>query len=101
MSGCVTGNSENKPGDELIGLTRALIYAGAKTLIVSLFHTFKQITAKYLTPNIRFAKFYQLWKKENMSKGQAFQEYIKIIKSQEEYRHPYYWFQFILVGNLD
>ena len=28
--------NETKPGDELIGLTRALIYAGAASVIVSL-----------------------------------------------------------------
>lgn len=36
LSGCETGVNERKPGDELIGLTRALIYAGTPSVIVSL-----------------------------------------------------------------
>lgn len=36
LSACETGINENRPGDELIGLTRALIYAGTPSVIVSL-----------------------------------------------------------------
>ena len=36
LSACDTGISDNKPGDELIGLSRSLIYAGANSLILSL-----------------------------------------------------------------
>jgi CHAT domain-containing protein len=36
LGACETGINENKPGDELIGLTRALIYAGTPSVIVSL-----------------------------------------------------------------
>jgi CHAT domain-containing protein len=36
LSACETGVNEHKPGDELIGLTRALIYAGTPSVVVSL-----------------------------------------------------------------
>ncbi len=36
LSACDTGVNERKPGDELIGLTRALIYAGTPSVLVSL-----------------------------------------------------------------
>lgn len=36
FSACETGVAERAPGDELIGLTRALIYAGARAVLVSL-----------------------------------------------------------------
>ena len=36
LSACESGVSERKPGDELIGLTRALNYAGTSSVIVSL-----------------------------------------------------------------
>lgn len=38
LSACETGINENRPGDELIGLTRALIYAGTPSVIVSLWN---------------------------------------------------------------
>ena len=36
LSACQTGVSERRPGEELIGLTRAFMYAGATAIIVSL-----------------------------------------------------------------
>ncbi len=36
LSACESGVNERKPGDELIGLTRALIYAGTPSVLVSL-----------------------------------------------------------------
>lgn len=36
LSACASGVSETQAGDELIGLTRALIYAGAASVVVSL-----------------------------------------------------------------
>lgn len=35
MSGCDTAAQQNRKGNELIGLTRALLYAGARAVIVS------------------------------------------------------------------
>jgi len=102
MSACVTGQSDNRPGDELIGLTRSLLYAGANSLIVSLFPIFKNITGhsttksdKALTP---FSTFYKFWIGENLAKGKALQRYIQEIK--KVYPHPFNWFSMILVGNI-
>ena len=39
LSGCETGRSKVHLGDEVIGLTRALIYAGAPSVLVSLWQT--------------------------------------------------------------
>jgi CHAT domain-containing protein len=36
LSGCTSGVNDRRPGDELIGLTRALIYAGTPSVIASL-----------------------------------------------------------------
>jgi CHAT domain-containing protein len=36
LSACQSGVNERRPGDELIGLTRALIYAGTPSVVVSL-----------------------------------------------------------------
>ncbi len=45
LSGCETGVSENHPGDELLGLTRAFLYAGAPSLLVSLWRVADDSTA--------------------------------------------------------
>ncbi|SDZ43106.1 CHAT domain-containing protein [Asanoa ishikariensis] len=36
LSACRTGLSQNRPGDELIGLTRSVLYAGAATALIAL-----------------------------------------------------------------
>lgn len=45
LSGCETGVSRNQPGDELIGLTRAFLYARASALVVSLWSVGDDSTA--------------------------------------------------------
>ena len=53
LSACETGINENKPGDELIGLTRALIYAGTPSVVVSLW----EVDA--ISTSILMTQFYQ------------------------------------------
>jgi CHAT domain-containing protein len=53
LSACESGINENKPGDELIGLTRALIYAGTPSVIVSLW----EVDA--FSTSILMSRFYQ------------------------------------------
>ncbi|MGB1242294.1 MAG: CHAT domain-containing protein [Chitinophagales bacterium] len=103
MSGCVTGESKNKAGDELIGLTRALIYAGASSMIVSLFNILKNVTTDSTTPKAKFKEFYTLWLGSDayITKAQAFQKYIQQIKKHPRYQHPFYWFSFIFVGDIN
>ncbi|MGH1337227.1 MAG: CHAT domain-containing protein [Aureispira sp.] len=101
MSACLTGQSENRAGDELIGLNRALIYAGASGLITTLFPVYKKVTASKRYPELSFANFYRIWLKEQAhpNKAKAFQEYILTIKNSK-YGHPFFWFSFIYTGGI-
>ena len=45
LSGCETGTSEVTAGDDLVGLTRGFLYAGASSLLVSLWRVFDASTA--------------------------------------------------------
>lgn len=49
LSACESGINENKPGDELIGLTRALIYAGTPSVVVSLWEVDALSTSIFMT----------------------------------------------------
>lgn len=102
LSACVTGESENRPGDELIGLTRALLFAGTKSMIVTLFPTFKNITGHLESQRQRtlFAHFYELWLEKNYSKAEALQRFCQAIRQEKGYENPFYWFSYILVGNM-
>jgi CHAT domain-containing protein len=83
LSACETGVNEAKPGDELIGLTRSLIYAGASSVIVSLWAINDRSTQELML------EFYKLLKNRK-DKATALQlAQIKIME-EEKYSHPYY-----------
>jgi CHAT domain-containing protein len=90
LSACQTGLNERKPGDELIGLTRAFLYAGAPSVVVSLWSVNAFSTLELML------KFYELLK-SGKEKVVALQEAQKEIS--KVYKHPYYWAPFILVGD--
>lgn len=102
LSGCVTGQNERRSGDELIGLSRALLYAGAQALIVSLFPVLKNVTGHSTDQycSSRFARFYELWLLENYSKAAAFQKWLCGIKKIPQFAHPYCWFSFVYIGKI-
>ncbi|RGA01223.1 CHAT domain-containing protein [Microbispora triticiradicis] len=52
LAACETGVSERRPGDELIGLTRALLYAGAPSALVALWRVDE------LSTSMLFGRFY-------------------------------------------
>ncbi|TDO46723.1 CHAT domain-containing protein [Kribbella sp. VKM Ac-2527] len=49
LSACDSGVSQNRPGDELIGLTRAFIYAGTPSVLVSLWSVDEVSTGLLMT----------------------------------------------------
>lgn len=66
LSACESGVNERRPGDELIGLTRALIYAGTPSVLVSLWRVDDLATA------LLMERFYRAWR-EGIGKAQALQ----------------------------
>jgi len=66
LSGCETGLGKLSTGDELVGLTRAFIYAGTPSVIASLWKVDDSSTAQLM------AGFYRHLKK--MSKAEALRE---------------------------
>lgn len=95
LRACSSGRVEVQSGDELLGLTRAFLYAGATSLIVSLWNVHKQ-SSRFLLD-----EFYRLWldKEHPLPKWQALQQAQKTLLRHPEYRHPYHWAPFILVGD--
>ena len=87
LSACETGVNERKPGDELIGLTRALIYAGTPSVIVSLW------SVDDLSTGLLMEFFYKQLRKpagangdQQISKVEALQQaemYVKNLTARE------------------
>jgi CHAT domain-containing protein len=87
LSACESGINEQRPGDELIGLTRALIYAGTPSVIVSLW------PVNDLSTSLLMQHFYRQWLAgaglpggRRMTKAralQAAQQYVKNLTARQ------------------
>ncbi len=89
LSGCGTGLSVVAAGDELLGLIRGLLSAGAQSLLLSLWDVHDRTTAQFM------AAFYSKLQKHG-DKGEALRE--AMLELREIRPHPYYWAPFVLVG---
>jgi CHAT domain-containing protein len=77
------------PGDELMGLVRGLLQAGAQSLVLSLWDVHDESTKEFM---IGFYSRLQV----GMSKAQAMQN--TMLDLRQRYPHPYYWAPFSLIG---
>ena len=89
LSGCVTGLNVVEEGDELVGLTRGLLYAGARSLLLSLWEVDDRSTSEFM-------KEFYLQLRTQPRKIDAFQAATR--KIRERYPHPYHWAPFKLIG---
>ncbi|HEX5402073.1 MAG TPA: CHAT domain-containing protein [Pseudonocardiaceae bacterium] len=94
LSGCETGVSRNRPGDELVGLTRAFLYARASALVVSLWSVADQSTAFLM------GRFYShLFSDRTVSTAHALQAAMVDTMSRPEWSSLYHWAPFVLTGD--
>jgi CHAT domain-containing protein len=89
LSGCSTGLNLVSSGDELLGLVRGLLAAGAQSLLLSLWDVNDRATTEFMELFYRHLL-------ENQAKALAFQR--AVTELRERYPHPYYWAPFFLVG---
>jgi CHAT domain-containing protein len=91
LSGCATGLNVVAAGDELLGLIRGLLFAGAQSLLLTLWDVNDRSTADFMV------HFYtRLQKGEN--KAAAIQWAMQELR--ERYPHPYHWAPFTLIGKI-
>ena len=97
LSACETGRNENKPGEELVGLTRSFLYAGAPSVLVSLWKIHSETTRDIMID------FYRQLKNEGskIDLATALQTAQKNIMQTKEHKHPYFWAPFVLVGDWE
>ncbi|HZY78698.1 MAG TPA: CHAT domain-containing tetratricopeptide repeat protein [Cyclobacteriaceae bacterium] len=92
LSACQTGLGKYSKGEGVIGLSRALVYAGARNLIVSFWSVADESTAVLMTD------FYSELLKDPRGFAPALQQSkIKMINSKK-FVEPYYWAPFVLIG---
>ncbi|HYR88367.1 MAG TPA: CHAT domain-containing protein [Terriglobia bacterium] len=90
LSGCQSGLSEVTGSDDLLGFMRGFLYAGARSLLLSLWNVNDESTAQLMV------HFYREWQK-GVAKSIAFRSAMLAVR--KEHPHPFYWAPFLLVGN--
>ena len=91
LSGCATGLNVVAAGDELLGLVRGLLCAGAQSLLLTLWEVNDKSTAEFMQ------SFYRRFR-DSGDKPSAFKA--ATLELRERYPHPYYWAPFLLMGKV-
>lgn len=92
LSACETGLGEEIRGEGLVGFTHAFMYAGAKSVVASLWMVDDRPTSKLMQ------RFYQSMLKENLPPSKALQKaQISMIK-EKGLDNPFYWAAFTFQG---
>jgi CHAT domain-containing protein len=91
LSACESGQSQVQAGDELLGLARAFIGAGAASLVVSLWIVHDETTASLMSEWYR-----ELRRQEPQDRAAALRT--AQLKLKSRHPHPYYWAPFVLIG---
>jgi CHAT domain-containing protein/Flp pilus assembly protein TadD len=90
LSACHTQLGMRSKGDDIVGMNRAFIYAGASSVIASLWTVDDRAT------NLLMKAFYSHLKR-GMSKAAALKA--AQAATRKRYPHPYYWAAFVLTGD--
>ena len=92
LSGCGTGLNVVASGDELIGLTRGLLYAGAPAVVATLWDVHDHSTTAFMR-----AFYARIASQPDRARalGEAMREL------REEHPSPYYWAPFLLTGKTE
>ena len=109
LSACESAVSGERPGDEMLGLVRSMTFAGARSIVASLWRV--DDLATYIT----MTRFYENITERGLDKPHALREaqlYLRGVRSPSDspplkgtstswsgdFSHPYYWAPFVLTG---
>ena len=90
LSACETGRAQATQANEILGMVRALIYAGASTLVLSYWEVDSAATALWMQA------FYEA--ALTQPPAAAARAALLKVKNTPNYGHPYYWAAFGMIG---
>ncbi|MFB2898291.1 CHAT domain-containing protein [Aerosakkonemataceae cyanobacterium BLCC-F50] len=90
FSACETAEGDDRAA---LGLAGVAVRAGARSTVATLWRVSDESTAKLMV------RFYQELAKENITKSEALRRAQLSLLQSEQYKIPYYWAPFVLVGS--
>jgi CHAT domain-containing protein len=93
LSACRTGLGKDVRGEGLIGLTRGFMYAGASSVVASLWKVDDEATSELMK------RFYAYMLQSGMPPAQALRAAQNSIRQEPQWSAPYYWAAFTLQGD--
>lgn len=92
LSACNTGLGKDVKGEGLIGLTRGFMYAGASSVVASLWKVDDEATAELMR------LFYGYMLRDGLSAAAALRKAQLTMSQQKRWQAPYYWAGFVIQG---
>ncbi|MFZ4544929.1 MAG: CHAT domain-containing protein [Saprospiraceae bacterium] len=93
LSACETATGEIRSGESAVGLTLGFLYAGAKSVLGSLWNVNQKSTNEFISA------FYTKLKSGRSTAEALRESKLELISQNPAYAHPKYWAPFILVGS--
>jgi CHAT domain-containing protein len=93
LSACRTALGKEVRGEGLVGLTRGFMYAGASTVVASLWKVDDEATSELMK------RFYTNMLQHGMTPAAALRAAQNSIRQEPLWRSPYYWAAFTLQGD--
>lgn len=94
LSACETQLGQLSTGDEVVGMTRAFMFAGTPSVLASLWQVDDEAT------QVLMISFYKHWREDGMNKAQALQAAQADVRANPKWESPYYWAAFVLSGDV-
>jgi CHAT domain-containing protein len=93
LSACQTGRGQLFSGEGIVGLSRAFLIAGARSVVVSLWNVTDISTSQLMK------SFYQQLVAGVGNAAALRDAKLQMIGSTKEIKHPYYWAPFVMIGS--
>lgn len=92
LSACNTALGEHSRGDEMVGMTRAFLYAGSPAVVTSLWRVDDEASGELMK------RFYRHLG-EGISTAQSLRQAQLGVMAEERWKSPYFWAAFTLTGD--
>jgi hypothetical protein len=91
LSACQSALGKLATGEGMVGLSRAFLYAGADTIVASLWNVSDAATAELMS------RFYSHLRSGD-DKSEALRRARLDVRASPRWSHPYYWAPYVLIG---